>query len=107
MVLNTKFNKKDIYSASLCETRLSNGEFSIIYLGEVVGYFSGSLLFDFTSGDFYSVLEINKEAKYKPMGKYVTTLSRVYDKSGKIRPIDVLCDFESNNKEEDKCVRKR
>lgn len=104
-VLNTKFNKKDIYKASLCETHISNGEFSIIYLGEVVGYYSGSYLFDFLSGDFYNTIEINKDAKYKPEGKYVTTLSKLYDKSGKIRPIDVLCDFENSNEEE--YVRKR
>ena len=91
-ILNMKFNKKDIYGASLCETCFDNGRFFVVYLGEIVGVLNDNYLLDFDSGNIYTVIDINIDTKNRPIGKYVLSPYKVYDKHGRVSPIDVMCD---------------
>lgn len=91
-ILNMKFNKKDIYEASLCETCFENGRFCVIYLGDIVGVLNDGYLLDFGSGNVYSVIDIDSDTKNKPIGKYVLSPRKLYDSFGRISPMDVLCD---------------
>lgn len=92
--LNHKFNKDNIYKAYLCELVISEGYLQVIAIDEVVGIMKNDLFFDFNGGNIWNLLEINDKVKYNFPGKYVVSPTRVYDKKGRIRPIDVLCDIE-------------
>ncbi|MGM9878474.1 MAG: hypothetical protein ACI31R_00365 [Bacilli bacterium] len=104
--LNHKFNKNDIYKAHLCKLSVSEGYLQVVAIREVVGVLKDDMFFDFNDGSVWDLLEINEETKYNSQGNYVVSPVKVYDKSGRVRPIDVLCDVD-NKKEENEQVKNK
>lgn len=91
-ILNMKFNKKDIYGVLCVKRVLIMGGFCDCLLGEIVGVLNDNYLLDFDSGNIYTVIDINIDTKNRPIGKYVLSPYKVYDKHGRVSPIDVMCD---------------
>lgn len=104
--LNHKFNKNDIYKAHLCKLSVSEGYLQVVAIREVVGILKDDMFFDFNDGSVWDLLEINEKTKYNYPGNYVVSPVKVYDKSGRVRPIDVLCDVD-NKKEENEQVKNK
>ena len=92
--LNHKFNKEKIYKAYLCDLVITEGYLQVIVDSEIVGFMNNDLFLDFSNGNVFSVLKIDEYVKYNSPGKYAVSPVRLYERKGRIRPIDVLCDIE-------------
>ena len=97
--LNHKFNKENIYKAYLCNLVITEGYLQVIVDSEIVGFMNNDLFLDFSNGNVFSVLKIDEYVKYNSPGKYAVSPVRLYERKGRIRPIDVLCDFDNEHDE--------